>query len=64
MRTKLYICDGNVPACRKTACAFNGTGDCMHTKDRRHARYEGPREWEVRDFGNRVVLIEKAREPW
>ena len=62
MRKKLYICDGKATGCRRTACAFNGTGDCMHTSDKSHARYRGPREWEVGESAGKTVLIEKARE--
>ena len=62
MREKLYICDGDAEVCRKTFCAFNGTGDCMHTADKRHARYGKPREWDVVETGGRTVLFEKARE--
>lgn len=63
-RVKLYMCDGDVPGCRKTYCAFNGTGDCCHTEDKSHARYEPPRRWDVMDLGDRTVLVEKAREKW
>ena len=35
----LYVCDGKVPACAKTFCHYNGTGDCRHTTDESHALY-------------------------
>lgn len=61
MRKKLYICDGKVPTCRKTYCAFNGTGECMHTEDKSHARYDGPREWDIEFASGRTVFYERER---
>lgn len=61
-RVKLYVCDGNAEGCRKNFCSFAGTGDCAHTTDKRHARYKGPREWEVSRSGTRTILFEKVRE--
>ena len=58
---RMYICDGNVPECRKSFCAFNGRGDCMHTQDKSHARYGPPREWTVEMAGGKRVLFEKER---
>lgn len=62
MRRKLYVCDGKVPECKKTACAFNGTGDCMHTADKSHARYEPPREWDLMYTLTRTILVERTRD--
>lgn len=62
MRKKLYVCDGKVPDCKKTACAFNGKGDCMHTADKSHARYEPPREWGFMDCASGTLLVEKVRD--
>ena len=61
MRVRFYICDGKLPSCAKSYCKFNGTGDCMHTQDKSHARYGPPRQWNVNDYGGRTVLIEKWR---
>ena len=62
MRVRLYICDGKLPSCAKTYCKFNGTGECMHTKDKLHARYDPPRQWNIDKRSSRTVLIEKWRE--
>lgn len=59
MESIFYVCDGGVAACPKTSCAFNGSGECMHTSDKRHARYDEPREW--RTVGG--AIFEKVREP-
>ena len=61
MRVRLYICDGEVPDCSKRYCKFKGTGECMHTQDKSHARYKPPRQWNVDDRVGRTVLIEKWR---
>jgi len=34
--TVLYLCDGDVPGCRKTGCYKRG-GECRHTTDISHA---------------------------
>ena len=31
-----YLCDGDVPECKKTGCYKNG-GECRHTSDPIHA---------------------------
>lgn len=41
----LYVCDGQVPDCKKTHCHYNGTGKCRHTQDESHALYPAPHEW-------------------
>lgn len=33
----LYLCDGNVDSCRKTACYKNG-GECRHTVHRENSK--------------------------
>ena len=59
----LYICDGNVADCEKTHCAWNGTGDCRHTTNVKHARYPEPHEWawEAKE-AKRHVFCEQLRE--
>lgn len=61
MTKRLYICDGKVPTCHKTFCAYNGTGDCMHTSNIKHARYKSPREWRVYKSGSETILFERER---
>lgn len=61
MKKRLYVCNGKVPDCPKTYCAFKGTGDCSHTSDIRYARYSRPREWDVLESGSRIVMIERLR---
>ena len=61
MRKKFYVCDGKVPTCRKTYCAFNGTGECMHTADKEHARYEGPRKWTVKFISGNAIFYEEEK---
>lgn len=58
---RFYVCDGNADGCAKTFCKYNGTGDCQHTKQKGHARYGKPREWET-PFGPNLY-VEKVREP-
>ena len=63
----LYVCDGKVPACAKTFCHYNGTGDCRHTTDESHALYEVhyvnefERRPAVRDGEAAVICVEPIR---
>lgn len=61
MRKRFYICDGKIPDCRKTCCAFLGLGDCMHTANKKHARYRPPREWDIVAAGSKTSLVERLR---
>lgn len=49
--TVLYLCDGDVPACRKTNCHKRG-GDCQHTTDAAHALNKEPRNFAPDEMGN------------
>ena len=43
-RKVFYLCDGNVPECKKTFCYQNG-GECRHTSDIKHAlNFDIPRK--------------------
>ena len=59
----LYVCDGDVPSCEKTACHWNGNGDCRHTSDSGHARYPEPHVWamEMKE-PKRHTFFERVRE--
>ena len=63
----LYVCDGKVPACAKTFCYYNGTGECRHTTDESHALYEVhvvtsfERHPAVRDGEAAVICVEPIR---
>lgn len=41
-KTILYLCDGEVPTCRKDECYKRG-GECCHTTDTTHALNQEPR---------------------
>lgn len=60
-RRKFYVCDGKVPKCKKTYCGFNGTGECMHTEDKEHARYDSHDDWSVKFDHGRTLFFEKVR---
>jgi hypothetical protein len=57
----LYVCDGAVPSCAKTACRWTGAGECAHTSDVSHARYPEPRVFA--DFrGDGSMYVENVRK--
>ena len=47
----LYLCDGEVPSCSKTACYKRGL-ECRHTTDVTHALNPEPRHFEPDDCGH------------
>lgn len=56
----LYVCDGERPGCKKTACKWTGAGECSHTSDANHARYGEPRVFA--DFhGDGTLFVENVR---
>lgn len=63
--TILYLCDGKVPECERTNCAYNGMGDCRHTVEWEHRLHE---DADVSDFltvpcaDDRVLLVEPIDE--
>lgn len=38
--TYAYICNGADPDCKKTACLYQGKGECMHTTNEDYALYK------------------------
>lgn len=58
---RLYICDGDIPECNKSFCGFNGNGNCTHTADEGHARYNPPRDWSRLWVSGNLVFFEKER---
>lgn len=36
----IYLCNGDATECKKTFCAFNGTGECTHTRRLEHALHK------------------------
>lgn len=47
----LYLCDGDVPTCRKDECYKRG-GECRHTTDATHALNPEPRNLVQDDQGS------------
>ena len=56
----LYVCDGQVPDCKKTHCHYNGTGRCRHTTDKSHALYPDSTEWEWKKTEGKKVTYCQA----
>lgn len=61
----LYVCDGIKPDCPKDYCKWLGKGECAHTSDVEHARYDDHDDlmlvpMETAD-GGKVELVERVR---
>jgi hypothetical protein len=42
---KLYICNGDVPGCKKESCWYLGNGECRHTGKEEHALHGEHKAW-------------------
>ena len=63
--TILYLCDGDIPTCRKDECYKRG-GECRHTTDADHALNPEPRNLVPDEQGNLVeetLLSQKRNRP-
>ena len=58
--TILYLCDGDIPTCRKDECYKRG-GECRYTTDADHALNPEPRNLVPDEQGN---LWETSPENW
>lgn len=50
--TVLYLCDGEVPSCRKPGSCYKFGGECQHTTDETPALNPEPRNLVPDDQGN------------
>lgn len=58
-----YLCDGNVPKCKKTYCYRNGQGNCKRTYDINHAiNFEKMRGGYYREKENGKTWLEENDE--